>query len=52
MHKTKTWRIRNIPVELTRRFKAACCEEGITMGEGLVEAVSDWLRKHNNKKEN
>lgn len=39
------WAVRHIPAELVRRFKAMCVLKGVTLGEALIEAMSDYLKK-------
>lgn len=39
------WQVKNIPMELRRRLKAAAVLKGITIGQALCEAIEMWLKK-------
>lgn len=38
------WQVKNIPMELRRRLKAAAILKGITIGQALCEAIEMWLK--------
>lgn len=37
--------IRDIDEDTYRKFRAACVEKNIKTGDGLNEALRDWLKK-------
>lgn len=43
------WQVKNIPLELRRRFKAAAMLQGKTIGEALVDAMEAWIAEQEKK---
>ena len=43
-------RIRNVPDELHRKFKALCAEKGIVMNDYLLEFIKKEVEKREKKK--
>lgn len=44
MAETKTFAIRNFPVELQRELKVRATIRGVSVGELLAEVVREWLK--------
>lgn len=45
MTKPEKWTVLGVPWALIARFKAQCAIEGVTLGQGLIEAMSAWVEK-------
>lgn len=48
--KETRYRVRNVPKAMRDRFCKAAKQARMTVGPALTEAMSDWIKKQNEKK--
>jgi len=47
--KETRYRVRNVPKAIRDRFSKEAKKAGMTVGPALTEAMSDWIKKQNEK---